>query len=159
MRFLLLLAALAAAACSPAYTSDTSESATSLTFDVNVTTQPVDGQCMPNVLTPSTDGTVSCAALVVAPGVDQSVACTLAGTSQPDAATLAHFATTWRETHPSDPIPAACAYEQLAGGSCSSSSEGGWCYVQNSSRGCASDIEYGGGGLPEGTRVHFDCLF
>lgn len=159
VRFLIPLA-IALAACSPAWTSDSPESATSLTFDVKVTSQPVDGQCMPNVLTPAADCTVSCAALVVAPGVEQASACTLPGTSQPDAATLARFARSWRETNPSDPVPAACTYQQLATcGSCASSNEGGWCFVQHPPNGCGADIEYGAGGLPDGTRVHFDCLF
>jgi hypothetical protein len=108
MRFL-PLAGLALAACSPAWTADDSGGATSLTFDVTIVHQPVDGQCMPNLLTPNADCSVTCAALVITPGVEQAFACTLAGTSQPDAATLARFETTWRETHPTGAIPAACA--------------------------------------------------
>lgn len=168
--------ALGCFACSaPAWTSDANTGVTAFSFDYSVMASQGDEGCMTNVPATQSDCSAACAAFIVYPSeTDQAAGCTDPGTSQPDPQTLARLAARY-------PNEVACAYRQLVGGasssvaqaaactnalpdysgvSCKDSSEAGWCYAVGPAitGGCPVGIQFGAGGPPVGTRLHFDCV-
>jgi hypothetical protein len=126
-------------------------------------TGPLNGQCLPQALTKTANGTVACSVLVVYPmQTDQAAGCIDPGMSQPSPSQLSDFQTQWQSQNGAGPSPVVCVFQQLAAGtdysgaSCEGSPSPGWCYTQGVD-GCAQAIKFGASGPPAGTTVSLQC--
>ncbi len=113
----------------------------------------LNGQCLPEPLATTSNGTVACSVLVVYPAqTNQAAGCTDPGMSQPSASQLSAFPTGG----------VVCVFQQLAAGtdysgaSCEGAASPGWCYTQGVD-GCAQSIKFGASGPPAGTTVSLQC--
>ena len=133
------------------------------------------GQCLPQKLIPSPDGTVPCLVLIsFQAGSDQNTVCDPAkGLKQPDPDVLKRFKEArLAELKSQDPkataadIGPACELTQIdpskyQNGTCETITDPGWCYVTGAAAGssCPQAIKFSATGQPaSGTSVSLQCI-